>query len=85
MKNEIFKLNEITSIEGNKHKILSDETYKTLEQSFYDEDFCESQSYIYKYVFFFEHKGTYCVNLWNGSHQFNTIEEMTNFIDTVEL
>ncbi len=83
--NEIFKLNVITSIEGNKHYVLSDDTFENLKQSFYDDDFTESQTYIYKSVLFFEHENTYCVNLWNGSHQFNTIEEMINFINDVEL
>ena len=85
MKNEIFKENLITSIEGNKHKVISDDTYLALDKSFFDEDFLASQSYIYKYVFFFEYQNTYCVNLWNGSYQFNTIEEMMKFIDKVKL
>ena len=85
LKKMIFKKKFITSIEGKKHEILSDDTYTSLEQCFYDEDFAESQAYIYKCVFFFEFEKTFCVNLWNGSYQFDTIEEMMNFIDTIEL
>ena len=85
MTQTILKENIVTSIEGNKHKVLSDETYSALDSCFYDEDFLESKSYIYKCVFFFEFENTFCVNLWNESKQFETLEEMISYIDSIEL